>query len=184
MCEVPKCLFWRTLRHHCPMYTVSCIFFNKCLIFHITRPDTFWIDFVFLKLNKSFDTGPEAKVPLFNIICNMTEKDLCTRMVITDLCVLTFRTWKFHVQLSSVYNHVAKPSWDCIWLDWSTLWEQIPDRCHLHPYWLCISLHTPMCNRISASKGIISCLKSYRAHCPCEQLQRGLERIHFANTIE
>ena len=30
-CEVPKCLLWRGLRCHCPMYNVSCIFFNKCL---------------------------------------------------------------------------------------------------------------------------------------------------------
>ena len=25
-CEVPKCLLWRGLRCHCPMYNVSCIF--------------------------------------------------------------------------------------------------------------------------------------------------------------
>ena len=29
--EVPKCLLWRGLKHHCLMYNVSCIFFNKCL---------------------------------------------------------------------------------------------------------------------------------------------------------
>ena len=28
----PRCLVWRRLRHHCPMYNVSCIF-NKCLYF-------------------------------------------------------------------------------------------------------------------------------------------------------
>ena len=35
LCEVPRCLHWRGLRHHCPMYKVSCswIFFNKCLYF-------------------------------------------------------------------------------------------------------------------------------------------------------
>ena len=34
LCEVPRCLLWRALRHHCPMYiVVSCIFFNKCLYF-------------------------------------------------------------------------------------------------------------------------------------------------------
>ena len=33
LCEVPKCLFWRGLRCHCPMYNVSCIFFNKSLYF-------------------------------------------------------------------------------------------------------------------------------------------------------
>ena len=33
LCEVPRCLLWRNLRHHCPMYNVSCIFFNKCLYY-------------------------------------------------------------------------------------------------------------------------------------------------------
>ena len=33
LCEVPGCLLWRGLRCHCPMYSVSCIFFNKCLYF-------------------------------------------------------------------------------------------------------------------------------------------------------
>ena len=32
-CEVPRCPLWRGLRHHCPRYSVSCIFFNKCLYF-------------------------------------------------------------------------------------------------------------------------------------------------------
>ena len=31
LCEVPRCPLWRGLRHHCPMYNVSYIFFNKCL---------------------------------------------------------------------------------------------------------------------------------------------------------
>ena len=31
--EVLRCLLWKGLRHHCPMYNVSCIFFNKCLYF-------------------------------------------------------------------------------------------------------------------------------------------------------
>ena len=44
MCEVPWCLLRRGLRHHCPVYSVSCIFFNKCLYFHITWLDTFWTD--------------------------------------------------------------------------------------------------------------------------------------------
>ena len=26
-----RCLLWSELRHHCPVYNVSCIFFNKCL---------------------------------------------------------------------------------------------------------------------------------------------------------
>ena len=33
LCEVTRCLLWRELRHHCPMYYVSYIFFNKCLHF-------------------------------------------------------------------------------------------------------------------------------------------------------
>ena len=33
LCEVPRCLLWRGLRHHCPIYNVSRIFFNKCLYF-------------------------------------------------------------------------------------------------------------------------------------------------------
>ena len=33
LCEVPRCLLWKGLRCHflCPMFHVSCIFFNKCL---------------------------------------------------------------------------------------------------------------------------------------------------------
>ena len=27
LCEVPRCLLWRGLRHHCPMYHVSCILY-------------------------------------------------------------------------------------------------------------------------------------------------------------
>ena len=33
LCEVPRCLLWRGLRYYCPMYDISCIFFNKCLHF-------------------------------------------------------------------------------------------------------------------------------------------------------
>ena len=33
LCEVPRCLLWRGLRCHYPMYDVSYIFFNKCLFF-------------------------------------------------------------------------------------------------------------------------------------------------------
>ena len=33
LCEVPRCLLWRGLTHHCPIYNVSCIFFSKCLYF-------------------------------------------------------------------------------------------------------------------------------------------------------
>ena len=27
LCEVPECLLWRGLQHHCPMYDVSCILY-------------------------------------------------------------------------------------------------------------------------------------------------------------
>ena len=33
LCEVPTFIFGSVLRHHFPMYNVSCIFFNKCLYF-------------------------------------------------------------------------------------------------------------------------------------------------------
>ena len=33
LCEVPRCLLWRGLRHHCPVYNVSCISFHKYLCF-------------------------------------------------------------------------------------------------------------------------------------------------------
>ena len=42
LCEVPRCLFWRGLRRLCPIYNVSCIFFNKCLYFFILHG---WIPF-------------------------------------------------------------------------------------------------------------------------------------------
>ena len=54
LCEVPRCLLWRGLRPHCPVYSVlvSCIFFNKCSInvsiFRITWLDTFWTDLVYV----------------------------------------------------------------------------------------------------------------------------------------
>ena len=33
LCEVLRCLLWKGLRCHCPMYNVFCIFFNKCQFF-------------------------------------------------------------------------------------------------------------------------------------------------------
>ena len=27
LCEVPRCLLWKGLKHHCPMYNVSCILY-------------------------------------------------------------------------------------------------------------------------------------------------------------
>ena len=33
LCEVPRCLLWRGLRCHCPIYNVSCILFSKCFYF-------------------------------------------------------------------------------------------------------------------------------------------------------
>ena len=46
LCEVPRRLLWRRLRHHCPMYNISCILFNKCLYFYSTWLDTFWVDLI------------------------------------------------------------------------------------------------------------------------------------------
>ena len=37
LCEVPRCLLWRGLRHHCPVYNVSCTYFNICLYFFIVH---------------------------------------------------------------------------------------------------------------------------------------------------
>ena len=36
LCELPRCILWRGLKPCCPMYNVSCIFFNK--FFHLDRP--------------------------------------------------------------------------------------------------------------------------------------------------
>ena len=33
LCEVPSYPLWRGLRHHRPVYNISCIFFNTCLYF-------------------------------------------------------------------------------------------------------------------------------------------------------
>ena len=30
MCEVPRCLLWRGLSHHCSVYSVSCILVSAC----------------------------------------------------------------------------------------------------------------------------------------------------------
>ena len=42
-----RCLLWRGLRHHCRMFLETCIFFNKCLYFHIMWLDTFWTDLIY-----------------------------------------------------------------------------------------------------------------------------------------
>ena len=44
LCEVPRCLLWRGLRDHCPMFLLSSSI--NVSIFHITWFDTFWIDLV------------------------------------------------------------------------------------------------------------------------------------------
>ena len=46
LCEVPLCLLCGGLMHHCPMYNVSCIFYNKHFFFH-TWLDTFRTDFAY-----------------------------------------------------------------------------------------------------------------------------------------
>ena len=62
--EVPRCLLWRGLRHHCPMYNVSCIFFNKCLYFSycmsryfLDRPRMSGMSFSLLSLLKDLIWG-------------------------------------------------------------------------------------------------------------------------------
>ena len=47
LCEVPRCILWRGLRHHCSMCNVSCILSINVSIFHITWLDTFWTDLVY-----------------------------------------------------------------------------------------------------------------------------------------
>ena len=44
LCEVPRCLLWRGLRCHCPMYNVSCVFyFAYCMAgYLLDRPHIFW----------------------------------------------------------------------------------------------------------------------------------------------
>ena len=48
LCEVPRCLLWRErgIIVLSTMFLVSCIFFNKCLYFHITWLDIFWTDLI------------------------------------------------------------------------------------------------------------------------------------------
>ena len=45
LCEIPRCLLWRKLRCHWPVYNGPCVFFNKGF-FHITWLDIFWTDLV------------------------------------------------------------------------------------------------------------------------------------------
>ena len=42
------------LRRHYPMYDVSCIFFSKCLSFHITWVDTFCTDYMYTYIWSNF----------------------------------------------------------------------------------------------------------------------------------
>ena len=42
LCEVPKCLLWRGLRHHCPMYNVSCVLYLQYMsLFFIVKAGYF-----------------------------------------------------------------------------------------------------------------------------------------------
>ena len=48
--EVLRCLHWRGLMCHCPMYNVSCILYllqQMSLVFNSTRLDTFWTYLLF-----------------------------------------------------------------------------------------------------------------------------------------
>ena len=56
LCEVPRCLIWRGLRHHCPMYSVSCILYllqQMSLYFYSTWLGTFWTDLVHHRIFKA-----------------------------------------------------------------------------------------------------------------------------------
>ena len=45
LCEVPRWLLWRGLRHHCPVHNIFCIFPSRNVSsFHITWLDTFWTE--------------------------------------------------------------------------------------------------------------------------------------------
>ena len=50
LCEALRCLLWRGLRHHCPMYNVSCISPVNVSIFCSAWLDTFWTDLTCLCL--------------------------------------------------------------------------------------------------------------------------------------
>ena len=62
LCESPVCLLWRQLRHHCPMYNVSCIF-NKCLYlsyyiagYFMDKPHKFL--YLHVNVNKNINKHP------------------------------------------------------------------------------------------------------------------------------
>ena len=46
LCEVPRCPLWRRLRHHCPVYNVTCSFNNYCY-FQQYMLGTFWTDLIY-----------------------------------------------------------------------------------------------------------------------------------------
>ena len=58
LCEVPRCLVWRGLRHHCPMYVfLLCMYMEVALtylvsssinvsMFDVTCLDTFWTNLI------------------------------------------------------------------------------------------------------------------------------------------
>ena len=50
LCEVPRCLLWRQ-RHHCPVFPVSCIFFNKWLYFSYYMARYLWTHLVISSQN-------------------------------------------------------------------------------------------------------------------------------------
>ena len=63
LCEVPRCLLRRGLRHHCPVYNVSCSFLSKCLYFScymagyfMDRPYVFYVDMCVLCVYIAFNS--------------------------------------------------------------------------------------------------------------------------------
>ena len=50
--EVLRCLLWRGLRHHCPMYMYFVFSSINVSIFDVTWLDTFWTDLVYSQLPK------------------------------------------------------------------------------------------------------------------------------------
>ena len=49
LCEVPRSLLWRRLRHNCPIYNVSCILFNKCLYISYCM-DEYFLDRLYMSI--------------------------------------------------------------------------------------------------------------------------------------
>ena len=76
----------------CTMFLVSCIFFNKCLYFHITWLDTFWTDLVYNFFARTW------------FILNLVSNDTCQMGLMTK----NFVNLPFYPSctlIPSVYTH-------------------------------------------------------------------------------